>query len=243
MTIYLYVKTHNITGLKYLGKTNRCDPHNYLGSGIYWRAHLKSHGNNYSTEILKECQTQEEVKYWGTYYSNLWDIVNSKGPDGRKLWANLRPEHGAGGSLPGKDSYRFGKKHSPESRKKISKATKGKQKPDGFGKKISLAQKGRPGRPMTEIEKQRLSELHTGKIVSTETRQKISKALTGKSKSLAHRIKIQEIAKKRCKPLITPAGIFNSRDEAAKHYNIKPESMGSRIKRSPDKYYYQNQDL
>jgi hypothetical protein len=37
MTIYyLYVKTHNITGLKYLGYTSRKNPHKYTGSGTRW---------------------------------------------------------------------------------------------------------------------------------------------------------------------------------------------------------------
>ncbi len=60
MTIYLYVKTHNVTGLKYLGKTSRTNPHEYQGSGIYWRSHLKKHGKDCSTEILKECKIKPE---------------------------------------------------------------------------------------------------------------------------------------------------------------------------------------
>ena len=52
MTIYyLYLKTHNITGLKYLGQTKQ-DPFIYKGSGKEWRAHLKLFGNLVSTEIL-----------------------------------------------------------------------------------------------------------------------------------------------------------------------------------------------
>jgi len=34
MTIYLYKKTHNVTGLQYLGKTTR-NPFTYKGSGVY----------------------------------------------------------------------------------------------------------------------------------------------------------------------------------------------------------------
>ena len=49
--IYLYLKTHNLTGLKYLGKTIK-DPYEYSGSGIVWTRHLKSHGNDVTTEIL-----------------------------------------------------------------------------------------------------------------------------------------------------------------------------------------------
>ena len=96
MTIYyLYVKTHNITGLKYLGKTKQ-DPYKYGGSGIMWRAHIKKHGYEVTTEILKECQTHEELKYWGLHYSTAWNVVNSRDSNGNKIWANLVPEEGQG---------------------------------------------------------------------------------------------------------------------------------------------------
>lgn len=88
---YLYIKTHNITGLKYLGQTSQ-DPFKYKGSGVYWESHLKKHGDGHSTEILKECVSKEEIKHHGIYYSDLWDVVNSDD------WANLKPEEGDGGS-------------------------------------------------------------------------------------------------------------------------------------------------
>jgi hypothetical protein len=97
MTIYLYVKTHNKTGLKYLGKTVSTNPHEYQGSGIYWTRHIKENGYDVTTEILKECSTEEELKKWGQYYSSLWNIVSSVDENGRKIWANLRPEEGTGG--------------------------------------------------------------------------------------------------------------------------------------------------
>lgn len=93
MTIYyLYVKTHNITGLKYLGFTKKEDPHKYTGSGKYWLAHLKKHGRNYTTEILKECSSKKEIKELGTYYSNLWNIVLACDKYGKKTWANEKLE-------------------------------------------------------------------------------------------------------------------------------------------------------
>ncbi len=91
MPTYLYVKTHNKTGLKYLGKTIQ-NPYKYKGSGIYWCRHLSKHGNDVTTEILKECQTNNDVKYWGQYYSDLWNVVVDD------AWANLKPETGDGGS-------------------------------------------------------------------------------------------------------------------------------------------------
>lgn len=112
MTIYLYVKTHNNTGLKYLGKTTAKDPHKYPGSGVYWKNHLKVHGINYSTKIIKECQSKEEVKEWGLYYSTLWNIVTAKDKNGKKLWANAIPETGEGGGIKGK-------KHSEVTKEKF----------------------------------------------------------------------------------------------------------------------------
>jgi hypothetical protein len=89
MTIYLYKKTHNVTGLQYLGKTTR-NPFTYKGSGVYWSTHIKKHGYDVTTVKLKECGTNEEVKKWGLYYSNLWNVVVNS------LWANLIPESGEG---------------------------------------------------------------------------------------------------------------------------------------------------
>jgi len=88
--IYLYVKTHSKTGLKYLGKTTK-DPFTYLGSGIEWRAHFKEFGCEHTTEVLKECLTNEELGQLGRYYSNLWNVAESKD------WANKIPETGGGG--------------------------------------------------------------------------------------------------------------------------------------------------
>lgn len=101
---YLMVKTHNITGLKYLCQTKRKNPHKYLGSGKYWQSHLNKHGKSISTEILKECPNKTYLKYWGIYYSNLWNVVESK------KWANLRPEDGDGGRTVFGESHHMKKK-------------------------------------------------------------------------------------------------------------------------------------
>lgn len=156
MTIYLYVKTHNKTGLKYLGKTKKSDPHSYLGSGPDWRAHLKEHGIDYTTEIIRECQTKEELNQWGRYYSNLWDVANSPN------WANRIPETGGGGGREISQATRekirqslIGKPFSKERRNKISESGKGRipwnkgltKHTDSrvleYSKKITNNQKGR----------------------------------------------------------------------------------------------------
>jgi mannitol/fructose-specific phosphotransferase system IIA component (Ntr-type) len=88
------VKTHNVTGLKYLCKTstdNPKKPYTYLGSGKYWKRHLKKHGSDITTEILKVCNTREELIREGIYYSTLYNIVLSSN------YANMVEERGDGG--------------------------------------------------------------------------------------------------------------------------------------------------
>lgn len=88
--IYLYLKTHNKTGLKYLGKTKN-NPYTYRGSGKRWLSHLKVHGNDVTTEILRLCETNDEVREWGLKYSKQWNIVDDNS------FANLTEERGDGG--------------------------------------------------------------------------------------------------------------------------------------------------
>lgn len=106
-TIYLYLKTHNKTGLKYLGKTTR-DPFLYKGSGNIWKRHIAKHGYDVSTEILFESTNKEEFKRVAIHFSTLYDIVKSS------EFANLTTEEGQGGKTW------INKKHTEESRKKMS---------------------------------------------------------------------------------------------------------------------------
>jgi len=111
--IYLYVKTHRTTGLKYLGKTSQVDPHSYPGSGKRWRAHLEKYGYDFDTEILLESDEPSKIKEAGIYYSNLWNVVEDKN------WANLKPESGDGGTFS----------HTENAKEKIGLASKGKKSP------------------------------------------------------------------------------------------------------------------
>lgn len=99
MRIYsLYLKTHNITGLKYLGQTVR-NPFKYRGSGIDWTPHLEKYGNNVKTEVIFTTTNLEELGKVGEYYSELWHIVKAADDFGNKIWANLKPETGDGGGF------------------------------------------------------------------------------------------------------------------------------------------------
>jgi len=106
---------------------------------------------------------------------------------------------------------------SVETRKKMSKALKGKKKPAGFGEKISNALKGRPSvhrgkiQPADIKEKIRLSNLgkNKGKIpwnkgkshpCTAQTAAKIAQANTGKVFSEEHKLKLSLSTKGISKP-------------------------------------------
>lgn len=88
--VFLYVKTHNVTGLKYFGRTIK-DPLKYKGSGLYWLRHLKAHGYDVTTEILGCYTDLSELKAAASKFTEEHDIVASS------EWANLIAESGLAG--------------------------------------------------------------------------------------------------------------------------------------------------
>lgn len=93
---YLYIKQHNITGLKYFGKTVKLDVFKYKGSGKHWSRHLKKYGNDVTTVWHQLFHNKEELVEFATKFSIDNDIVNSP------QWANLKIEDGLwGGGVKG----------------------------------------------------------------------------------------------------------------------------------------------
>lgn len=173
--IYLYLKQHNVTGLKYLGQTSKSNPYRYNGSGKYWLRHIKVHGNNVTTRILRECNTKEEIKQWGLIYSKLFNIVESKD------FANFIPECGSGGltiPLRGEFNGFFGKKHSNEQIKQWKEMKSGIKNP-------------MYGKTHTSETKEKLRQINLGRKVSNETRQKISKSGMGNKNCLGRIMSIE----------------------------------------------------
>lgn len=162
---YLYIKIHNKTGLKYFGKTIKKDPISYKGSGTYWSNHLKSHGQDISTEIVGYYEDKDECMSIAKNFSDTNDIVNSK------EWANQIPETGIDGNARGDF------KHSEETKKKLSILGLGRKHSEETKKKLSIIGKGRL---RTEDSKLRMSNSSKGKLVSNEHRLNISRSLKGK---------------------------------------------------------------
>ena len=87
---YLYIKTHNVTGLKYFGKTTK-DPYKYFGSGTRWLRHLEVHGKNVETDILGYFTDKQKCLQVALEFSIKNNIVEST------EWANFRIESLDGG--------------------------------------------------------------------------------------------------------------------------------------------------
>lgn len=180
--IYLYVKTHNITKIKYLGKTIQ-DPYTYKGSGKRWLNHLKKHGNDVTTEIIGQFTTVEELIKTSIPLSETLNIVDSK------QWANLRPESGDGGDTSKYIDYsklNRGKGLSYEQRYGIEKANELKQL---RSKKLSETRKGKTykeiygedvGKKMQEHRSKQQSKLNEGRTHSDSAKNKIREKAIGR---------------------------------------------------------------
>lgn len=107
---YLYIKQHNITGLKYFGKTTR-DPFKYRGSGLHWKRHLRVHGNDVTTVWVQAFFDRKKLEEYALRFSKDNMIVEST------EWANMKVENGLDG---GRDAGFIGHKWNDEERAQIS---------------------------------------------------------------------------------------------------------------------------
>jgi len=161
----LYIKRHSVTGMKYLGKTVS-DPHNYFGSGTYWRHHIAKHGKEFVetiwvSEIFIDAMLLEE---FAVFMSEEFDIVNSN------LWANLIVENGLDG---GQDKgHMVGKVLSKEHKQKISESSK--------GRKLSEETKQKMRKPKTPEHVARAAAAQRGRKQSPEHLAKLSAARKGR---------------------------------------------------------------
>ena len=155
--IYLYVKQHLKTKLKYFGKTNR-DPYKYLGSGLHWKRHINKHGLQHVETNQVWCfQNQEECTKFALEYSRINNIIESN------EWANLKDEDGLAGWGVG-NKHNVGRKLSDETKRKIANShiglnyLKGRKQSDEHIKAKTAARKA------------------NGDWLSDETKSKIQKA-------------------------------------------------------------------
>ena len=137
---YVYLTTNNVNGKQYIGQhISETFDKNYKGSGKLIRQAFKKYGKrNFSTIILEECNSQEELnkkeKDWILYYkadesNNFYNISNGgasgfgglvgdKNPAKRPSVRQKMSENHCDVSKENNPNY--GKKMSDEQRQKIS---------------------------------------------------------------------------------------------------------------------------
>lgn len=152
MKLYLMIKTHNVTGKKYLCKKQAetdVDAIKYTGSGLRWKPHLKEFGKNFTTEILFICpiENKKEFKNIAVDYSYKLNILSDPN------WMNMILEDGGGGSTSETNGSK-GKKwiYKDEQRKSVCQNVLQEYLsngwnlgfPEKFKKLISEHRKGKP---------------------------------------------------------------------------------------------------
>lgn len=194
MTYTIYLRTNKINGKQYVGQTKDFERREYNWYNTNWEyagkcinaAREKYGTENFTTDILKECSTQEESNKWEMYYIKE---LNTKVPNGYNLTDGGEGSIGCVFSderkkrlseiMKGENNHFFGKHHTEETKRKIAEKAKGRKHTEEAKKKM----KGRPspnkGKHLSEETRQKLREFHLGMKASEETRKKISDANKG----------------------------------------------------------------
>lgn len=206
----LYIKTHNVTGLKYFGKTTS-NPYEYRGSGIYWTAHLKRHGNDVTTEILGYYTDKDECVQAANLFSTENNIVKAVNENNKKIWANQIIENGTDGGATW-----FGPRPR-EMVERIAAKQRGVPKPLPPDVAKDAAEKGLATRARNgtlrkkgewqfpEASKQKLRDANLGKKQSKETIEKRRAKLTGKKRSEEIKAKLRKPKSEQAKANMTAA--------------------------------------
>lgn len=222
---FLYIKQHNVTGLMYFGKTVN-DPEKYLGSGSYWKKHIKKHGREHVVNLWY-CLflDEQDCKDFAIWFSETQNIVESKD------WANILSEqveetNNTKGFAVAKDLYdnciglvslkdkrwdtgeivSINKNRKLKTKRKhtVPAWNKGLTKTnESVAKYIENSRAKKKLHIQTEEHKKKNSESnsgekhwHFGGKNSAETRLKISKANKGKVRSIESNLKVSQTLKR-----------------------------------------------
>ena len=196
--IYLYIKQHAVTGLKYFGKTIKADPEKYKGSGTDWLQHIEEYGNDVETLGLWKFEIEdiENCSKFALKFSKENNIVKSK------EWANLVYENVYSGTM--------GLIHTEETKAKMSKSSKGKPKSQAHRNSIkniirtkkhcNNLSKSLKGRNLSKEHKRKISISHPrhtnksrlGQPHLEDTKIKISQSNIGQIRSNTTKLRISE---------------------------------------------------
>lgn len=167
MSIYLCVKIHTKTNLKYFCKTVKRNPYAYLGSGVHWKRHIKYHGKQF-VKTLKVWQFDDldEATKFALKFSKDNNIVSSS------KWANMQEENAIDGWVPGQKRPNILGENNPAKREevRILLSKNNPMKRPEVAKKLSESLRGIP-KPLFRGE--------NNNSCKPEARRKISETLKG----------------------------------------------------------------
>lgn len=143
----IYKTTNLLNGNCYVGQDANNNSR-YLGSGILLNRAISKHGReNFRKEILEVCDTKEQLNqqeiYWIAKLEPIYNIAKggsggdtfTNNPNKEEILMKLRGRVGRPWTEEQRDAQRGDNNPAkrPESREKISKAKKGKTRPDMLG--------------------------------------------------------------------------------------------------------------
>lgn len=181
---FVYLITNTVTGKAYVGKKffkakrngkiRQSDWRRYYGSSLKLKEDVTALGpDSFRREILEVFETKSEVNYAEVAEQFSRNVLNATMPDGSRAYYN--------GNIMSRWFEPKGV-DSETTRAKRSAASKGRRHSAESKAKISAAQKGRVNRPRTEVEKANLSNKLKGRTrppLTEEHRLKISLGRTG----------------------------------------------------------------
>jgi hypothetical protein len=222
----IYKSTNLINGKIYVGQDTKNNP-NYLGSGRILKFALKKYGiENFKKEILEECSTLDELNELEKYWIKKLNSTN------KDIGYNV--------SFGGQTGWYKGLKHTEETKKQYSLTRKdkligdkngmyGKQHTEDSKKKMSKPQfgdkNGMYGKKQTEETKKKMSESLSGE----------KNSFFGKQHTEDSKKKMSESAKKRktnpnSKKVSVNGLVFNSASEAARFFNLSTSTISYRCR-------------
>jgi group I intron endonuclease len=190
-------KITNPIGEIYIGQAvdieKRWQQHRYESNWNYYKLYnsFRKYGvDQHTFEVQKPC-LREELNRLERHYQEKFDTVQN-GLNHLYQEADEKPKILSEETKRKISKANKGKKRTPhteEHKRKISEAMKGEKLSEEHKRRISETKKGKPsgmkGKIMTEEHKRKISEAHKGKSFSEETKRKMSKAkknMTDKTK-------------------------------------------------------------
>ena len=127
---FIYITTNHVNGKRYIGQ-KKYDKNGkwkkYLGSGIALKNAISKYGeNNFSKEIIEECETKEKLDEREIFWINCYDATNNKD------FYNIASGGDGGNTIQGFDKDRLNKL-----KKTHSELTKQSHKNNNFTYKLT----------------------------------------------------------------------------------------------------------